>query len=422
MRLLVLACSGLITTSVANAVDYRGDITAESWAYAHEGAQAQSSANVALRLRADLWHRWNDNRDTFTLSPFFRIDNNDSERTHADLREAYWIHAGDHVEWRTGYRQVFWGVTEGLHLIDIINQTDAVESLDGEQKLGQPMINLAIEDDAHLLDLFILTGARERTFPGQDGRLRMPLVVNTDAARFESSKEEHRIDLAARWQFSRRGLRAGISGFSGTAREPELMADVDPSRLVYGAGGVPVGFQPGYQPTLTPFYPVIRQLGLDAQLTRGDLLLKLEAVHRTGYAQEYHSTNAGIEYTQVGVFGTNIDIGWLAEYLHDSRNAKATTPFEHDILIGWRFAFNNTASSELLASVIVDDQSSEHLISIEGSHRLSDKLKVALEIRHVGQTRPPQSAFDFVMQPDMHYKLRPLADDDFLRLEASWFF
>ncbi len=422
MRLPVIACSGLLAAVTANAFDYRGDATVEGWAFARDGAQAQSRHAGALRLQTELWQRWNDDRDTLTLSPFGRLDNNDSERTHADLRDASWTHAGAAAEWRLGVRQVFWGVTEGTHLVDIINQSDAVESLDGEQKLGQPMLNVSIERNIHLLDLFVLTGSRERTFPGEKGRLRLPLVVDTSGARYESSRENRRIDLAARWQLTWQGVRAGLSGFSGTAREPELLPTIDASRLIYAGGGIPVGFQPGYQPTLTPYYPVIRQLGIDAQLTQGDLLWKLEAVQRSGYARDYRATNAGVEYTQVGAFGSSIDVGWLAEYLHDSRGAQATTPFEHDVLIGWRVAFNNTASTELLASAIVDSRTGERLLSLEGSHRVGDRLRLALELRHFGRTGAPQSAFDYLVQPDLQRKLRPLADDDFLRLEASWFF
>ena len=42
-----------------------------------------------------------------------------------------------------GVRRVFWGVAESNHLVDVINQTDAIENPDQEDKLGQPMLNLA---------------------------------------------------------------------------------------------------------------------------------------------------------------------------------------------------------------------------------------------------------------------------------------
>ena len=46
-----------------------------------------------------------------------------------------------------GIDKVFWGVIESRHLVDYINQTDGVEDVDGEDKLGQPMINLGLQRD-----------------------------------------------------------------------------------------------------------------------------------------------------------------------------------------------------------------------------------------------------------------------------------
>ena len=41
-----------------------------------------------------------------------------------------------------GAAKVFWGTAESRHLVDIINQTDAVEDIDEEDKLGQPMVKV----------------------------------------------------------------------------------------------------------------------------------------------------------------------------------------------------------------------------------------------------------------------------------------
>ena len=49
---------------------------------------------------------------------------------------------------------------------------------------------------------------------------------------------------------------------------------------------------------------------------------------------------------------SDIDMGVIAEYLYDSRGQAALTPFEDDLMIGLRFAWNNVQSSELLAGVI----------------------------------------------------------------------
>jgi hypothetical protein len=403
------------------AVEQRHELGLELWGFAEPGAQDQAREDLSLSLRSEFWHELDNGRDSFVLTPFLRYDARDDERSHVDLREASWNHLGDGFELRSGIRQVFWGVTEGAHLVDIINQTDQVESLDGEQKLGQPMINLALEQGAQMFDLFVLLGARERTFPGEHGRLRLPLVVDEDLASYESSRENRRIDLAARWQLNLPALRLGLSGFSGTAREPELRPVVDASRFTFSNGQL--DFAPGYQPVLAPHYPLINQLGVDLQVTQGDLLWKLEAIQRNGGLENYHAADAGLEYTQVGAFGSPVDIGWLVEYLHDSRGRRATSPFEHDLLVGWRFAFNDAAGSTLLTSLIVDRETGERLFSIEAQHRLSDELLLELELRafaHGGGR--PQNALEFLREADSEHKLRPLLQDDFLRAELSWFF
>ena len=53
------------------------------------------------------------------------------------------IISSENYETKIGVRKDFWGVTETVHRVDILNQTDSVDGFDGEDKLGQPMINLS---------------------------------------------------------------------------------------------------------------------------------------------------------------------------------------------------------------------------------------------------------------------------------------
>lgn len=422
MRLRAAAMMLALAATPALAWEQRSELGAEAFGFARAGAQGQDAATAALSLRSEWWTRWNDGRDVVTVAPFVRVDSADPERRGLDLRQLEWTHARrDGLEVRSGIRQVFWGVTEGEHLVDIVNQTDQVAALDGEQKLGQPMVSLALERGAQQLEAFVLLGARERRYPGRDGRLRLPLVVDNDLAGFESGRGRERVDGALRYQFNAGRLRLALSGFSGTAREPELRPVVDTARLVY-AGPFPVGLQPGYQPVLAPFYPVIDQLGLEAQLTAGDGLWKLEAIERHGQGETFRAADAGVELTQVGIAGSRLDVGWLAEYLYDSRDLAATTPFADDVLLGARLAFNDVAGSELLASVIVDRATHEALWSLEGSRRLGECCRLALEARVFAHTPPPQDAWAFLATPDAAHRLRALADDDYLRLAWTRFF
>jgi len=85
------------------------------------------------------------------------------------------------------------------------------------------MVHLGLIQDWGLLDLYVLPGFRERTYPGVDGRLRTPLVVDTDQAIYESSAEDKHIDYAARWSHTLGLWDIGVSYFDGTSRDPDLI-------------------------------------------------------------------------------------------------------------------------------------------------------------------------------------------------------
>ena len=91
------------------------------------------------------YHRsWDDGKYLFDFVPSFRFDHEDSARNLIDIQELSWIRVGEDWELRAGVRKVFWGVTESRHLVDVINQLDFTEGLDGEEKLGQPMVNVSL--------------------------------------------------------------------------------------------------------------------------------------------------------------------------------------------------------------------------------------------------------------------------------------
>ena len=61
------------------------------------------------------------------------------------------------------------------------------------------MIHLGLQRNWGDINAFVMTGFRERTFPGRDGRLRGGAVVDTDEAVYESSAEEWHVDFALRY-------------------------------------------------------------------------------------------------------------------------------------------------------------------------------------------------------------------------------
>ena len=104
--------------------------------------QKNTRVSPSVAVQPELRYTWNRRDDRITIAPFLRLDADDENRTHADIREFSWYHAGDDWDSVVGISKVFWGVAESRHLIDIVNQTDLVESPDQEDKLGQSMANL----------------------------------------------------------------------------------------------------------------------------------------------------------------------------------------------------------------------------------------------------------------------------------------
>ena len=354
----------------------------------------QHGNNLSLSAQPEYYQEWDGGRQSFTFTPFVRWDENDPERSHADIRELAWLKVGDDWELRAGVRKVFWGVAESQHLVDIINQTDLVEAPDGEEKLGQPMINLALIRDWGTVDLFVLPGFRERTFPGEKGRLRFPLPVDTGQTEYESAREQRHVDYALRWSHYLGEWDLAVSYFNGTSRDPNY----------------PLGLDAQGRPVLVPFYPQIEQLGLELQATLDAWLWKAEVISRSGQGDRpYVALTAGFEYTFVGVFDSQADIGMVSEILYDDRGNQALTPFADDLMLGARFTLNDAQSTEALLGVILDSDDSTRIVTLESSRRLGEDWKLSIEAQ----------GFLNVARNDFLYGLRR---DNYLQLELARYF
>lgn len=379
--------------------DLGGSASVESRGFLNEpGFADQDDTRLvpSAALEPEFVYEWRDGDDRLTFTPFARRDAEDENRSHLDIRAANWLHAGNGWDLVAGIDTVFWGVTESRHLVDIVNQTDAVEDIDGEDKLGQPMLNLNLEGDRTTVGLFILPGFREQAFPGGDARLRGAIRVADDEATFDSGAEQGRIDFAARWSGTFGNWDAGLSHFSGTSREPRFTLGLD------GAG----------QPILIPHYDVIEQTGLDLQLTTERWLWKIEAISRAGHGDRFLAAVGGFEYSFYGVVGTDADLGLIAEYLHDGRDddgSAPVTPMDDDVFIGARLAFNDEQSTEFLAGAVIDRESGTTLASLEAERRLGDRWKLELEGR-------------FFIDIAADDPLAGLAKDDFATLRLTMFF
>lgn len=376
-----------------------GNISIEGRLYTEDPAfpKQSKSGGVSLSLSPEYKYRAEDDSAQFTFAPYYRWDQKDDERTHGDIRQLDYVVAKDDWEFQVGIGRKFWGVTESQHLVDIINQTDSVDSFDGEDKLGQPLLRYSLLSDNGSIDFFVMPYFRERTFAGEKGRLRFPLVVDTDDVSYESKSEEKHIDYALRISESIDEFDVGFSIFDGTAREPILA----------------LGIKNG-NPVLKPYYPLITQYGLDLQYTGESIIWKLEAIHRTPNSvasgfDTYSAAVGGFEYTLPTITEAGAELGLLAEYHRDSRGEAIGVAFQNDLFVGARLALNDEDSSELLAGAFVDLDNSSKSIRLEGSRRIGKGLKLNLEAQ----------VFTDIDDSD---PFQNFAQDDFVKVELQKFF
>lgn len=371
----------ILVSNTVNAGGWSGYAGLEFRGFAQTASDSRQdhSTNFSFAFEPEYYHEWDKGDQSIAFVPFVRLDENDNERTHFDIRELTYLKVAESWELRLGIRKVFWGVTEFQHLVDIINQTDLVENFDTEDKLGQPMVNLALINDWGTVDLFVMPYFRERNFPGATGRLRTIPQIDKDRSQFESAAKEKHIDLAARYSHYIGDWDIGVSHFYGTSRDPRLILSTDNSG----------------NPFFIPFYDIINQTSLDLQATKGNMLWKLEALHRSGQAQTYNAFAGGFEYTFVGIMDTPVDLGVLGEYHYDDRGESAATIFEDDIATGARLAFNDAQSTEALFGLIWDRNTGGKFFNIEASRRLGDDFLLELQGRFFfnQKTSDPSIAF-----------------------------
>jgi hypothetical protein len=354
--------------------------------------QTNSDISVSGELTAKYF--WDDDNQSLVATPFARLDQRDHRRSHWDLREARYAYVMGNWEFRAGIDKVFWGVTEAVHLVDIVNQIDAIEDpVKQEVRLGQPMLRAKTVQDFGTFDVFLLPYFRERTYPGADGRPATDIPVDTGLARYESGSKQRHVDGAFRYSNTFGDVDLGLSYFQGTNRDPILQPALSKNGDL----------------VLAPYYAQIKQASVDAQATKGAWLYKFEGYWRRELGREYEAATGGIEYTFYGIAGTDGDLGVVAEYALDSRGLVARAPYENDGFLALRWTANDAASTSFLGGIVVDAETGARGFRFKGERRLGDDYRLSLEAYFFGD----------VPKQDPVYNI---ADDDYFQFRIARFF
>lgn len=416
-----LFLAAALFSSSAFALDWRGNVSSElTWFPEYSVGTENWKLDTSFAADVELSQDLADNI-RFTIHPFVRWDQQDDERTRTGIRELKLSTTGDTWEFNAGRSTVFWGVMESHNPVDIINQTDIIEDLTGDEKLGELMLNLNWFTDGYgEFEVYLLPQFRERPSIGENGRPSPGITVDPDLTSFESSDGNDDIGYALRWTNSFDVWDIGLHYFDGTSRDPTF---------------TPVISDTG--PVLAPRYSLLRQIGIDTQGLYGDLALKTEAIYRTGDEIESHAEAVtGLEYTLVGFLSPlqdneklpedwctpdtrnpfkmlacndRMDLGLVLEYLWDQRGTDSNQIFQNDLLAGFRFAFNDAATSDALFGILQDLDGGATTLSIEASTRLFESYRLKV----FGQQ---------FLNTDDDTILNVFENESFLQVDLSYFF
>ncbi|QCU89134.1 hypothetical protein [Thiomicrorhabdus sediminis] len=354
----------------AENIEFTAKTTLQAQAFQQAGSNSkQQDFYTSIKLEPQLFYGIDANNE-IRAQGFYRYDGQSPSNTHGDIRELMYYHFADQWEFRAGIGKVFWGTTESRHLVDTVNQTDFIESLDDEQRLGQPILQNRFIKDWGTLDLFILPGFRQQDFGQADLR---PAINTIQPAIYQSADKDSHIDLAARWSHYFGDLDIGLSYFTGTQRAPVLNAQLIGSEI-----------------KLQPVYVQTQQFAIDGQYIVADWLLKAEALwrfsHNYNTSQGFYSYNSkalvtGFEYTFYDINEKSHDLGLIGEFLYDEWSA--ITPFQRDWMTGLRWVWNDAASTEFLLGHIYDLDDQSQIWQLEASRRLNKSWTLEMTSRWV---------------------------------------
>ena len=352
-----------------------------------ENAVGTASEGRSVEVKIDAFYDFDESRIVGEF--IIRADEKDSGRRITEARQAYLRSPLAGFDVFVGNRQEFWGKAESRNVVDVINQSDAAANEGKSGKLGAPSISAERYLDIGDLQLWYISGFREKTFNDIDAHPSSGLTVSS--AQYARKNGKDADDFAVRLSSFTGNWDLAGSIFYGTARDPILSV---------ANGGT----------ALNPYYALQKSIGLEAQYTGDATLLKWESLHGTQSSligtHNFVASVAGIEYTYYGPFETMWDIGLIGEIQHDDRPQAAANQFG---VAGVRLVFNDIADSNILFLLSVDRKADQSFVSLEASQRINDVTSVKLTSQFYNASTAT-SAFG------------QLSDDDAVTLTLNMFF
>ncbi|WP_199610179.1 hypothetical protein [Flocculibacter collagenilyticus] len=300
----------------------------------------------------------------FNSQVFANWNDADEARRYIDIRKANLYFRKNDFTFGAGVDTFFWGVSESINVVNVMNQSDLMESLDGKVKLGQTFVSVSNRFSNGDISFYYLPEFRAITFPERPS-YGLPIA---DHDQYEDDKKDG--GFAARGLFYYDQFEFAVSYFKGTRRSPILMRQSPSS------------------PLLTPYYLQTENMMFDGVYLSEDFTLKLEAKAGKELNNGFTTANLGIEYPSY-LFADYIEeVTFIAEYVFDDRKLTAETHGQNDLFIGAKFDFGDTNQGRVRFLYSYDFDYSGQYAELSYQYRLNDYVRVKAKVMKVLTAEP----------------------------------
>ncbi len=378
--------------SEESSVDSRGEIAVETRAFLPDDNPVTRDFAAGLFSRLEFSHDHEPLKER--VRAFARVDRVDLERSTLVVEEAWAQLWAGWFKLRAGLDIFNWTATEAFHPVDVLNARNLDSDLESLEKIGEPTVlfELSLPTDT-TFELYLLPAYMAPLPPANRSRLN-PVAGTPIGGRIL-------VDRDGRFTTDDFGPQAAVrirQVWGSADLSLHALEHMDRSQPVFTVDGAGV---------LRPVFFTVRQLGGTYQHALGGLLVKLEAAYRDFMPlkdpapvplaiADHGAVALGLEYMlshESGLESTLIAEGQAVLGTSEIERF-ALTPFQRDVLGGYRLAFNDEDGKELLATAIVDlERRKEFLVNLAYQQRLGETWGIKLGARLIHSSNRNDPAF-----------------------------
>ncbi|MCB0390562.1 MAG: hypothetical protein KDD58_04700, partial [Bdellovibrionales bacterium] len=350
----------------------------------NKGTTKDNNLSLFTRLKVRTKHhkKWGE-----TIRVIARADKYDPSRSVFIIEEAYTKYSSGNFEFSAGSQMFNWSATEAFHPADVINSRNFDSNLENAEKIGEPMLLGTYIGEESKYSVFFMPMLTKPILPQYTNRLNLSAGLPMAEPEFidKSGKViegEYANQFGVRFEHSFDDADISLHYINHYDRTTPIAIPV----LV---GVTPTGILPLYLP--------VQQVGGSLQMVSGSWLIKSELAQRM-FSKITSPTLGVLEIPNHLMFAFGLEYGWSTKsgsestwvlegqslFGPDEDERAQISIFQRDLLLGYRYAFNDVRGQELFASIIYDiERSSEMLLNINYQRRLSSRWKLKAGYRMI---------------------------------------